>query len=290
MKDVRGKVAFITGGASGIGLSIARALVDAGARVVIADLRLDHLAQAKEAFANRDQSASVHAIHLDVTDRAAFAAAAEQTEQVFGQVQILVNNAGVGLEGPLKEATYADWDFGLGVNLGGVVNGLQTFLPRIRALGQGGHVVNTASLAALVTMPANMVMYVAAKAAVLALTESIRAELAEEQIGVTVLCPGPVRSNIHQLAKNRPARFAANAAFQAAALRLGEREPSKLWMDPAEVGARVLKAIQNDELYVITHGEWRSAMIARQEAILAATPEKMVPGLIETLRPPAPEE
>src|SRR6185437_605523 len=146
MKDVKGKVAFITGGASGIGLGIAHALVGAGAKAVLADLRPDHISSARDSFASRGQSASVHGIHLDVTDRAAFAAAADETERVFGKVQILVNNAGVGIEGPLREATYADWDFGLGVNLGGVVNGLQTFLPRMRSLGQGGHVVNTASL------------------------------------------------------------------------------------------------------------------------------------------------
>jgi NAD(P)-dependent dehydrogenase (short-subunit alcohol dehydrogenase family) len=286
MKDVRGKVAFITGGASGIGLGIARALVDAGAQAVLADLRPDHLESAMASFAGRGQSASVHALHLDVTDRAGFAAAADEAERVFGNIQILVNNAGVGIEGPFKEATYADWDFGLGVNLGGVINGLQTCLPRIRALGRGGHVVNTASLAALVTMPAHMAMYVTSKAAVLALTEAIREELAQENIGVTVLCPGPVRSNIHELVKNRPARFEQHTAFQAAAEQLARRAPSPLWMEPDEVGARVLKAIQEDQLYVITHGEWRSAMIARQQAILEATPQELVPGLMESLRKP----
>jgi NAD(P)-dependent dehydrogenase (short-subunit alcohol dehydrogenase family) len=222
-----------------------------------------------------------------VADRNGFAAAADETEKVFGKVQILVNNAGVGIEGPLKDATYADWDFGLGVNLGGVINGLQTFLPRIRALGQGGHVVNTASLAALVTMPAHMAMYVASKAAVLALSEAIRSELAQENIGVTVLCPGPVKSNIHELLKNRPERFDRNDAFQAAAHRLAQRTPSDLWMDPSEVGARILKAIHDDELYVITHGEWRPMAIARHEAILAAMPDKINPDLIASLRPPA---
>ena len=286
MKDVRGKVAFVTGGASGIGLGIAQTLADAGARVVLADLRPDHLSKAKEAFAGRGQSASIHALQLDVTDRNAFASAADETERVFGKVQILINNAGVGIEGPFKEATYADWDFGLGVNLGGVVNGLQTFLPRMRALGEGGHVVNTASLAALVTMPAYLSIYAAGKAAVVALSEAIREDLAGERIGVTVLCPGPVRTNIHELAKNRPERFAANAAFQAAAQRLGERVTSQLWMEPAEVGARILKAIHNDELYVITHGEWRPAVIARHAAILAAMPEKMDSDLIATLQPP----
>src|SRR5690242_18419830 len=229
MKDVRGKVAFVTGGASGIGLGIAESLANAGARVVLADLRPDHLKKASESFASRGQSASVHTILLDVTDRAGFASAAEETEHVFGKVQILINNAGVGIEGPLEEATYADWDFGLGVNLGGVVNGLQTFLPRMRALGQGGHVVNTASLAALVTMPPQFAIYAAGKGAVVALTEAIRAELAQEGIGATVLCPGPVKSNIHELAKNRPGRFAPNAAFAAAAQRLGERQPSSMW-------------------------------------------------------------
>ena len=287
MKDVRGKVAFVTGGASGIGLGIAQTLADAGARVVLADLRPDHLGKAKEAFAGRGQSASIHTLQLDVTDRNAFASAADETERVFGKVQILVNNAGVGIEGPFKEATYADWDFGLGVNLGGVVNGLQTFLPRMRALGQGGHVVNTASLAALVMMPAHLAIYAAGKAAVVALSEAIRGDLAGERIGVTVLCPGPVKTNIHELAKNRPERFAANAAFQAAAQRLGGRATSQLWMEPAEVGARILTAIHNDELYVITHGEWRPAVIARHEAILAAMPEKMNSDLIATLLPPA---
>jgi NAD(P)-dependent dehydrogenase (short-subunit alcohol dehydrogenase family) len=289
MKDVRGKVAFVTGGASGIGLGIAQTLADAGARVVLADLRPDHLSRAKETFARRGQSASIHTLQLDVTDRKRFASAADETERVFGKVQILVNNAGVGIEGPFKEASYADWDFGLGVNLGGVVNGLQTFLPRIRALGQGGHVVNTASLAALVTMPAYLSIYAAGKAAVVALSEAIREDLAGERIGVTVLCPGPVKTNIHELAKNRPERFAANAAFQAAAQRLGERVTSQLWMEPAEVGARILQAIHNDELYVITHGEWRPAVIARHAAILAAMPEKVNPDLIATLRPSDPK-
>ena len=287
MKDVRGKVAFITGGASGIGLGIAHALVDAGAKAVLADLRDDHLSAARADFASRGQSDSVHGIHLDVTDRNGFAAAADTAERVFGKIQILINNAGVGIEGPLKDATYADWDFGLGVNLGGVINGLQAILPRMRALGAGGHVVNTASLAALVTMPAHMAIYVASKAAVLALTEAIRSELAQENIGVSVLCPGPVRSNIHELLQNRPERFIRNEAFQAAAQRLAQRVPSELWMDPSEVGVRVLKAIRDDEPYVITHGEWRPMAVARHEAMLAAMPDKINPDLIASLRPPA---
>jgi NAD(P)-dependent dehydrogenase (short-subunit alcohol dehydrogenase family) len=122
----------------------------------------------------------------------------------------------VGITGPFSGITYADWDFGLAVNLGGVINGLQTFVPRMRAHGAGGHVVNTASLAALVPMPAAFVTYVAAKAAVVTISETIRAELAQENIGVSVLCRGPVKTNIHEVAKNRPARFGVGDAFRQA--------------------------------------------------------------------------
>jgi NAD(P)-dependent dehydrogenase (short-subunit alcohol dehydrogenase family) len=287
MKAFQGKTAFVTGGASGIGLGIAETFVKAGMNVVLADLRTDHIDSALARFNALGRSASVHAIRLDVTDRAAMRAAAEETERRFGHVHVIVNNAGVGIEGPLEKATYADWDFGIGVNLGGVINGLQTFLPRIRAHREGGYVVNTASLAALVTMPARMVMYVAAKAAVLALSEAIRTELLPEGIGVTVLCPGPVKSNIHELVRNRPERYKIESAFQQAASDLAQRKVSDLWMEPSAVGALVFEAMQNDELYVITHGEWRSAAEARFQAMLAAMPTKVNPELIASLRPPA---
>jgi NAD(P)-dependent dehydrogenase (short-subunit alcohol dehydrogenase family) len=235
-------------------------------------------------FDKRGQLGSVKAIRLDVTDRAAMAAAAAETERVFGKLHVLVNNAGVGIQGPFKGITYSDWDFGLAVNLGGVINGLQTFLPHLRKHNEGGHIVNTASLAALVPMPAQYVIYQTAKAAVVTLSESIRAELAQENIGVTVLCPGPVKTNIHELSKNRPAQFGVGDAFRAAedAGETQVRFPSM--MEPAEVGALVLKAVRNDELYVITHGEWRSAAESRHAALIAAMPEKMDPALVAMLQ------
>lgn len=292
MKDVQGKVAFITGGASGIGLGIAGAFVDAGMRVVVADMRQDHIEAAMVGLERSGRPDRVHAIRLDVTDRAALAAAAAETERIFGKVHVLVNNAGVGIQGPFGEATYEDWDFGLAVNLGGVVNGIQTFLPRIRAHGEGGHVVNTASLAALVAlgMPASMTMYVTAKAAVVALSESIRTELGQEGIGVSVLCPGPIKTNIHEVAKNHPARYPGGEGFRKAEQMVGQRTASGPrfdapgWMEPAEVGAMVLKAVRNDEPYIITHGEWRPMFLARQEAMLAAMPEKVDATLIESMR------
>ncbi len=288
MKNLAGKVAFITGGASGIGLGIADAFVNAGMKVVIADLRQDHIAEAMDAFARRGLSDRVHSIRLDVTDRAAMSAAADETERVFGRVHVLVNNAGVGIQGPFKGITYADWDFGLAVNLGGVINGLQTFLPRIRAHGEGGHVVNTSSLQAFVPMPAQFVVYVAAKTAVVGISETIRPELKQDNIGVSVLCPGPVRTNIHELPKNRPGQYGVGEAF-----RKAEEASEKLnlpgMMEPAEVGAMVLKAVQSDELYVITHGEWRPDAEALHAARMAAMPTKLDPALsafLQSVRPP----
>jgi NAD(P)-dependent dehydrogenase (short-subunit alcohol dehydrogenase family) len=279
MKQLKDRVAFITGGASGIGLGIAGAFVGAGMKVVLADLRQDHIEEALATFRGRGEARNVHAICLDVTDRTAMAAAADETERVFGKVHVLVNNAGVGIQGPFKGITYADWDFGLAVNLGGVVNGLQTFLPRIRAHGEGGHIVNTASLAALVPMPGAFVIYVAAKAAVVAISETIRGDLSQENIGVSVLCPGPIRTNIHELAKNRPPQFAVGEAFRQAeqAVAGGVGFPSM--MEPSAVGELVLKALINDDLYVITHGEWRPAAEFRHAALLSAMPQKIDPVL-----------
>ncbi len=285
MQDLNDKVAFVTGGASGIGLGIGKKFVEAGMKLVIADLRQDHIDEAMAWFEERQQGRNVHAIRLDVTDRAAMAAAADESERVFGKVHVVVNNAGVGIEGPLKEATYEDWDFGVGVNLGGVINGVQTFVPRIRAHGEGGHVVSTASLAGLVVMPGNMAMYATAKAAVIAFMESIRGELAQDGIGVSVLCPGPIKSNIHQLAQNRPQGMKASAAFEAAAERLGQRQVSDLWMEPEQVGDMVVEAIRKDELYIITHGEWRDAVTSRYQAMMAAMPKDVNPELVESMRP-----
>lgn len=282
--DVTGKVAFITGGASGIGFGIARVLVANGARVVLADLRQDHLDAAAEHFAERQEARNVHTIRLDVTDRAAMRVAADETDAMFGGTDILINNAGVGLEGPLDQATFADWDFGLGVNLGGVVNGLQIFGTRMRERGLGGHIVNTASLAGMVVMPSFMAIYAAGKAAVIALSESVRDGFAQHGIGVSVLCPGPIKSNIHEAAKNRPERFRSESGFAAAEDRLGQRTVSDLWMEPDEVGGLVLDAIRHDRLYVITHGEWREAVIARSDAILAAMPTAVNAALVESLR------
>jgi NAD(P)-dependent dehydrogenase (short-subunit alcohol dehydrogenase family) len=284
MKDLRDKVAFVTGGASGIGLGIVKALLGAGAKVTIADLRQDHLDAALGDLGRQGLRERVHGVRLDVSDRAGMARAAAEVEQRFGKVHVLVSNAGVGVEGPLRRATYDDWDFGLGVNLGGVINGIQTFVPRIRAHGEGGHVVNTASLAGLVWMPSFMTVYTTSKAAVIALSECLRDDLIPDHIGVSVLCPGPVKSNIHEAGRNRPDKFRGSSGFAEAEANLAHRVVSPLWMDPEVVGGKVLRAILNEEFYIITHGEWRDAFMQRAQAIADAMPKEVNPDLIRSLR------
>jgi NAD(P)-dependent dehydrogenase (short-subunit alcohol dehydrogenase family) len=207
-----------------------------------------------------------------VTDRAAFAEVAERMDGELGGIDILVNNVGVGVEGPILQAGYAYWDFGLGVNLGGVINGLQAFLPRMIAHGRGGHVVNTASLAATTMMPGYLAIYAAGKAAVLNLTENMRADLAEKGIGVTALCPGFVKSNINEAAQNRPAHLREGSGFAASEATLGQRVVGDAWMEPETVGEMVAEAILANRLYVITHGEFRNRMRERAEALLAEVP------------------
>jgi len=274
MQDLKGKTLFITGGASGIGFGITQVLLDAGMNAVIGDIRQDHLDEALDFFEKKQQRGRVHGIKVDITDRDAMKAAADETERKFGKVHVLINNAGIDPSGPFKQASYADWDFAMGVNLGGVINGVQTFLPRILKHKEGGHIVSTASLAGMVTMPAQMAMYATAKAAVIAFMESIRGELAADNIGVSVLCPGPIKSRIHESGQNRPGQFGApSSAFKAAADQLAQRQVSDLWMEPTEVGEMVKRAILNNELYIITHGEWKDAVAARMEAIMEAMPK-----------------
>lgn len=273
MEEVAGKVAFVTGGASGIGLGIAQAFVGAGMKVALADIRRDHLDEAAASFAERAQSDSVHAIQLDVTDREAFARAADEAERVFGKVHVLVNNAGVGVLGPVKLARYDDWDWVLDVNLRGVVNGIQTFLPRILAHGEGGHIVNTSSMAAVVPIPGASI-YITAKAAILGLSEAIRGELAPDGIGVSAFCPGPVQTNISESGKTRPERYRRDTGYAELEQELEQRPNSPLWMDPVECGERVLRGVRRNDLYIFTHREFREGADERFRTMLASFPDE----------------
>jgi len=272
MADVVGKTAFITGGANGIGLGIARALVNAGANVVIADIRESSLAEAQASLGADDQ---VETVQLDVTDRPGFARAADQAEARFGKIHMLIGNAGVGVMGPIVDTRYDDWDWAMGVNFGGVINGLVTILPRMRAHGEGGQIVTTSSQSALIPISFSAT-YTAAKAAVLGLSESIRGELAAENIGVSAFMPGPVQSNIAMSGELRPDRFKQDSGYAEREAQLGKRPVSPLWMSADEVGERVLAGIRNNDLYILTHPEFAQGMRTRFDAILASMPDEPI--------------
>lgn len=272
MADVTGKTAFITGGANGIGLGIARALVNAGANVVIADIRESALAEAKASLGADER---VETVQLDVTDRAGFERAADQAEARFGKIHLLIGNAGVGIMGPVIDARYDDWDWAMGVNFGGVINGLVTILPRIKAHGEGGQIVTTSSQSALVPISFSAT-YTAAKAAVLGLSEAIRGELAVENIGVSAFMPGPVQSNIAMSGELRPDEFKNDSGYRAREEELGTRPISPLWMSADEVGERVLAGIRANDLYILTHPEFAAGMRTRFDAILASMPDEPI--------------
>jgi NAD(P)-dependent dehydrogenase (short-subunit alcohol dehydrogenase family) len=272
MQEVEGKTAFVTGGASGIGLGMTRAFASAGMNVVVAGLRSDHIQTALAQLAEDGHEQRVHALELDVTDRDGFARAADDAEQAFGNVHVLCNNAGMGILGPVTLARYADWDWGLGVLLGGVVNGIQTFLPRMLAHGEGGHIVNTSSMAGVLPI-ANAAIYITAKAAVIGLSEALRSEVSGEGIGVSAFCPGPVATNIREGGRMRPKQYGDSGYLQLER-ELEERPNSPLWMDPLECGERVLEGIRRDDLYIFTHREFREGADERFQAMLASFPDE----------------
>jgi NAD(P)-dependent dehydrogenase (short-subunit alcohol dehydrogenase family) len=271
MLDVEGRVAFVTGGGSGVGLGMARAFLGAGMRVAIADIRADHL---EEAAAQLD--GEVHAIQLDVTDRDAFARAADETERVLGNVHVLCNNAGINLFNDIADATYQDWDWVLGVNLGGVVNGVVTFVPRMKARGERGHVVNTASMGAFVAGP-GAGLYTTAKFGVLGLSDALRWSLLPHGIGVSVVCPGLVKSRIYESDLVRPAELStdvtpANAEFMRILPGLHEAG-----MEPDDIGEKVLRAIRRNDFYVFTHPDHREELREIFDQIIAAFPDEPIP-------------
>ena len=261
MRDVTGKVAFITGGASGMGLAMARSFAAAGMKVAIADVEQAALDRVKAEF--DASNAEVITLRVDVTDRAAMEAAADATEAAFDKVHVLVNNAGVAVGGSLDQMSYEDWDWVMGVNLDGVVNGLQAFVQRIKAHGEGGHVVNTASLAGHFAIP-GLGVYTATKYAVVGISETLRADLKQHDIGVSVLCPGVVNTNIFDSGRNRPSHLQGETDTAKMVLSEDVAEPEREQrmaemmaqaLDPAVVGDMVLHSIQEDEFYIFSHPE-----------------------------------
>ncbi|MEQ8483809.1 MAG: SDR family NAD(P)-dependent oxidoreductase [Pseudomonadales bacterium] len=260
MTDVRGKVAFITGGASGIGLGIARALSAAGATVVLADVEAAALERARHSIT----TGSVMTVAVDVTDRDALAAARDRVLDALGAVHLLFNNAGVNVPGSFTDIDYADWDWVLGVNLGGVVNGVMTFLPELIRHGAAAHVVNTASVGGLVGMY-GLGIYNTSKFAVVGLSESLRADMHAHGVGVSVLCPGVVATALGSSERNRPAALGGRPAAA------GTPAPAAMpGSSPDDVGRQVLDAVLGNRFFICTHAEFRDIVAARNEALTAA--------------------
>ncbi len=281
MENVEGKVAFVTGGASGIGLGISKAFVKNGMKVVIVDMRQDALDEAMAYFKEKGTEKMVHPINLNVTDREAYARAADEAEEVFGKIHVLVNNAGVGSGGSAVTSTYKDWDYSMGVNVGGVINGIVTILPRIQAHGEGGHVVSTSSTVGLFAM-VGMGIYTTTKFAITGLMESLASELEGTGIGASVLYPGGTATNLGiSSTVNRPEHLKNEGEPDFMPPPQGQEGPRRMpmmdtsvYMDPVEMGERVLRAIKRNDIFIITHPEFRDGIVCRQDAVLRAIPDE----------------
>ena len=271
MKNVAGKTAFVTGGASGMGLAMVRSFAGAGMKVAVADIEEEPLKAVVEEF--EETNASVIGLKVDVSDRDSVSEGAARTKEAFGNIHVLVNNAGVVTGGPFAEAEPNDWRWTMNVNLDGVYNGLHVFLSDMIAHNEGGHVVNTASLAGHIAVP-RLGIYGASKFAVVGISEALRVELQEHGIGVSVLCPGVVNTNIFTASRNRPTSLPATQEmnFERADT---ESEPvtndvMRNIIEPSVVGDMVLHAIQNEQFYIFTHPDFATIVQARTNEIESA--------------------
>jgi NAD(P)-dependent dehydrogenase (short-subunit alcohol dehydrogenase family) len=276
MQDLGGKIAFVTGGSSGIGLGLVKVLAEAGMKVAFTYRQAAHRDAALDYFRPHGGQ-RVHAIQLDVTDRPGFTVAADEAQRVLGgPVQLLINNAGVGVHGLMEHATYADWDWVMGVNVGGVINGLKTFLPRMLASGLPGHIVNVASIGGIAAL-GSVGLYATSKFAVVGLTEALRTDMVGRPIGVSVYCPGPVKSNIADSARSRPAQL-AESGYAAPGKEQGAPPPEFMLhaMDAVTAAGYVLDGIRHKRLFILSHPEFREVLKARSELLLGSIPEEPI--------------
>ncbi|MBV9560807.1 MAG: SDR family NAD(P)-dependent oxidoreductase [Bradyrhizobium sp.] len=271
MQQLKGRTAFITGGASGIGLAMGRAFAMAGMKVMLADIETAALDRAIAML--RDVAPDVRGVACDVADAGSVEQAAHVTREAFGNVHILCNNAGVAAGGGIDTISLDNWRWVIDVNLMGVVHGIKAFLPHMRAHGEGGHIVNTASMAGM-NGGLGFSPYVASKFAVVGMSEGLWGQLRGEGIGVSVLCPYFVRTRIGESGRNRQAQYGATPSLDPAspaAQMLAElARRLEAGLDPADVAARVLDAIREEKLYVFTHPNMRADVDERFAAIQRA--------------------
>lgn len=271
-----GKVAFITGAGTGIGFGVARAFSNAGMRLALSYRDEAQRARCNEWFAANGREEPMW-IKLDVTDRESFARAADAVMAHFGKCHVLVNNAGVSVFGPTDEASYADYDWIMGVNFGGVVNGIVSFLPRIKETGEGGHVVNVASMAAYLSGP-QAGIYTASKFAVRGLTESLRYNCVPYGIGVSLVCPALVATDAWTSALKRPAEFAQSGFAPVDEAELAQFGTAFAnGMDPLEVGEKILRGMERNQGLIFTHPEFAEDFKDIYETSLAALPDEIAP-------------
>jgi len=273
MRDVQGRTAFITGGGNGIGLGIARSFARAGAKLVLVDVDAAALARAKVELQDITR---VETFPLDVRDRDAYAKTAEAAERALGPVSLLFNNAGVAGGAPVSNLTYELWDWVIGINLYGVINGVQTFLPKMVERGQGGHIVNTASGAGLAATSSG-VLYTTSKYGVVGMSEALNAELGSTGIGVSVLCPGPVATDIVQRSADAAPNAGSSLSEEVRRRRAVQIAQINQWLQQQgtsidEVGNMVLKAVLENRLYIHTDRIMEEPIKARTKALLDAMP------------------
>jgi NAD(P)-dependent dehydrogenase (short-subunit alcohol dehydrogenase family) len=277
MKELKGKTAFITGAASGLGLGIAKACAKEGMKVILVDFRQNAIDEALRIFKENDWPA--HGINLDVSDREAYVLAADEAEAVFGNIHLLVNNAGVGIrEGNVWEASYEDMDFIIEMNIKSILNGIKTVLPRILKHGEGGHVTSTSSSAGLITIPGSS-LYNLTKRAVMALMETVAADLQGTGVTASVFCPGPFKTNLIETTKalrEKAGTPPAPVTPIAAADKPMPGDPAAqatAWRDPDDIGVLVIRGIQNDDLFIQSHAEFKPGWEEYAAAVSRSFPE-----------------
>jgi NAD(P)-dependent dehydrogenase (short-subunit alcohol dehydrogenase family) len=282
MQTFEGKVAVVTGGASGLGLAMASRFADAGMNIVIGDIEAEPLAMAEAAIAAK--GVKVLPLRTDVAKAEELEALAESAYKQFGAVHVLCNNAGVGgSQGPMWELSQADWEWTIDVDLWSVVHGVRSFVPRMIESGEEAHIVNTASIAGMVSGAVGG-PYTVATFGVVALSEQLHFELgrAEHNIGVSVLCPGFVNTGIYDSGRNRQAEYGDAGVTPAAPspIRAALEERRQTMMQPADIGELVIEAIRDRELYIIPAGSdaLEQSMRTRFENIVERrTPDLEVP-------------
>jgi NAD(P)-dependent dehydrogenase (short-subunit alcohol dehydrogenase family) len=255
MKDFAGRTAFVTGGAHGIGIGLVRALLAAGCKVAIADIRAQSIEQALRAV----NSPMAMGVEVDVSNREAMARAADEVEARLGPVSLLFNNAGVNLFQTIEDSSFDDWDWIMGVNLHGPINGVMTFAPRMVAAGNGGYIVNTASMAAFLAAGVPGI-YNTTKFAVRGLSESLRASLAPHGIGVSLLCPGLVKSYIYASDDIRPERLKGGAKPVNTDNVKRLADIHEFGMEPDVIAGRVLEAMRENRFFIFTHPEFKDEL------------------------------